>query len=93
MPVTLTMNGVAKKRNRFPKEMVRSMISHFTLLESLWGEVFKTVTYILNRVQQKATNNKTPYELWTIKMSILYHFHIWGCPTKAQPYSPILKRN
>ena len=60
---TPTMNGVAERQNRTLKEMVRSMISHSTLPESLWGEALKTAAYILNRVPTKAINNKTPYEL------------------------------
>ena len=46
--------------------MVRGMICHSTLPESLWGEALKTAAYILNGVLTKATN-KTPFELWTGK--------------------------
>ena len=42
--------------------MVRSIISHSTLPESLWGEALKTTTYILNRVLTKVTA-KMHYEL------------------------------
>ena len=48
------MNGVADKRNRTLKDMVRNMITHFILPKSLWGEALKTVAYILNRVPTKA---------------------------------------
>ena len=61
------MNGMVERRNRTLKQMVKSMISHSTLLESLWGESLKTAAYILNRVPTKATNNKTLYQLWTCK--------------------------
>ena len=57
------MNGVAERRNRTLKDMVRSMISHSSLPESLRGDALKTTTYILNRVPSKAVA-KTPYELW-----------------------------
>jgi len=49
-----SMNAVAERRNQTLKDMVRSMICHSTLLESLWGEALKTTTYILNRVPTKA---------------------------------------
>ena len=49
-----SMNGVAERRIRTLKDMVRNMICHSTLLESLWGEALKTTTYILNRVPTKA---------------------------------------
>ena len=69
------MNGVAERRNRMLKDMVRSMINHSNLPISLWGEALKTATYILNRVPTKATA-KTPYELCTGKKPSLKHFHI-----------------
>ena len=81
------MNGVSERRNRTLKDMVRSMISHSTLPESLWGEVLKTAAYILNRVPTKAAA-KTPYELWTGRKPSLNHLHIWGCPAEARPYRP-----
>ena len=59
--------------------MVRSMISNFTLLKSLWEDALKTIAYVLNRVPTMATE-KTPYELWIGKKPNLKHLHIWGCP-------------
>nr|KAJ0189297.1 hypothetical protein LSAT_V11C800450030 [Lactuca sativa] len=85
MPGSPSMNGVSERRNRTLKDMVRSMISHSTLPESLWGEAHKTATYILNRAPTKAAV-KTPYELWTGKKSCLTHLCIWGCLAEARPY-------
>jgi len=56
------MNGVAERRNRTLKDIVRSIINHSTLPESLWGEAIKTAAYILNRIPTKAAS-KIPYEL------------------------------
>ena len=75
MPGSPSMNGVAERRNRTLKDMVRSMICHSTLPESLWGEALKTAAYILNRVPTKATA-KTPYELWTWRKPSLKHLHV-----------------
>ncbi|RVW79277.1 Retrovirus-related Pol polyprotein from transposon TNT 1-94 [Vitis vinifera] len=85
MPRTPSQNDVAERRNRTLKDMVRSMINHSTLLESLWGEAIKIAIYILNRVPSKAVA-KTPYELWTSKKPSIRHLHVWGCPTEARPY-------
>ena len=41
MPGTLSQNGVAERQTRTFKDMVRSMISHSTLLESLWGRSYQ----------------------------------------------------
>lgn len=67
--------------------MVRSMVSHSSLLESLWGDALKTIIYIFNRVPSKAVTN-TPYQLWIGKKPSLRHFHIWGCLAQARPYKP-----
>jgi len=67
--------------------MVRSMICHSNLPESLWREALKTTTYILNRVPTKAAA-KIPYELWVGQKPSLKHFHVWGCPAEARPYKP-----
>ena len=75
MPGKPSMNNVSKRTNRTLKDMVRSMMSHSTLLESLWGEALKTVVYILNMVPSKAVN-KTPYEFWTNKRPSLKHLYI-----------------
>ncbi|RVW25195.1 Retrovirus-related Pol polyprotein from transposon TNT 1-94 [Vitis vinifera] len=91
MSGTPSPNGVAERRNRTLKDMVRSMISHSTLPESLWGEAIKTAVYILNRVPSKAVA-KTPYELWTSKKPSIRHLHVWGCPTEARPYKPNEKK-
>ena len=91
MPGSPTMNGVAERRNRTLKDMVRSMISHTTLPDSLWGEALKTAVYILNRVPTKATT-ETPYELWTGKKPVLRHLRVWGCPAEARPYRPNEKK-
>lgn len=35
MPGFSSMNGITKRQNRIPKDMVKSMISHFSLPKSL----------------------------------------------------------
>ena len=62
MPKIPRQNGVTERQNHTLKNMVRSMIVHTTLLESLWSEALKTVVYLLNRIPSK-TVTKTPYEL------------------------------
>ena len=69
------MNGVAERHNRTLKDMVRSMISHSTLPESLWGKALKIAAYILNRVPTKKVV-KTPYELWVGKKPSIRHLHV-----------------
>ena len=49
MPSSPSQNGVAKRRNRPIKDMVRSMISNSKLPLSLWSEAINIATYVLNR--------------------------------------------
>ena len=72
------MNGV-ERRNRTLQDMVRSLISHSSLPESICGEALKTAVYILNRVPSKAVA-KTPYELWTGNKPSIRHLHVRGYP-------------
>ena len=88
MPGKPNMNGVAERRNRTLKEMVRAMMNHSTLPNSMWGEAIKTAVHILNRVPTKAIKNVTPYELWTNKKPCLTYMHIWGCPAEVKIYNP-----
>ena len=85
MPGKPSMNGVAKRRNRTLKYVVRNMINHSSLPEFLWGETLKIATYILNRVQSKAIA-KTRYELWTSKKPSIRHIYIWSYQAEARPY-------
>ena len=75
---TSSKNGVAERQNQTLKDMVRSMISHCSLPESL---------YILNRVPSKVVA-KAPYEPWTGKKPSIRHLQVWGCLVKVMPYRP-----
>ena len=79
MPGSPEQNGVAERRNRTIKDMMRSMMSRSNLPEYLWGEALKTAMYILNRVPSKYVP-KISFELWTGRKPSLNHFRVWGCP-------------
>ncbi|BFG20843.1 hypothetical protein CerSpe_071170 [Prunus speciosa] len=95
-PRTPQQNGVAERRNRTLKDMVRSMISKIDLPKSLWGEAIKTANYILNRVPSKSVPSKsvpkTPFETWTTRKPSLRHLHVWGCKAEARIYNPKEKK-
>ncbi|KAL9239091.1 hypothetical protein vseg_013443 [Gypsophila vaccaria] len=62
-PGTPQLSGVSEQRNQTLLDMVRSMMSHTILPDSLWGFALLSAELILNRSPTKATN-KTPYEIW-----------------------------
>ena len=86
MSGTPQQNGIAERRNHTLLDMVRWMLFNSSLPEFLWGEAFKTETYILNQVSSKYVP-KTPYELWSQKKPSLRHFHVWGCKVEVRPYN------
>ncbi|CAL2274253.1 unnamed protein product [Prunus armeniaca] len=90
-PGTPEQNGVAERRNRTLKDMVRSMICNSQLPNYLWGEAIRTENYILNRVPSKEVS-KTPFELWTNRKPSLNHLHIWGCKAEAKVFNPQEKK-
>ena len=90
MPGTPHQNGVAKRRNHRLKDMIKSMIAHITLPESLWSKILKTVICLLNRVLSKIVI-KTSYELWIEKSFSIRHLHVWGFPAEPRSYIPYKK--
>lgn len=75
MPRSPSKNGVAERKNYTLKDMVRSMIFHYTLPESLYGETLKTASYIINGMLTKGAF-KTPYGLWNGKKPSMKHFPV-----------------
>jgi hypothetical protein len=68
-------NGVAERRNRIMMDMVKSMLSYFTLPISLWMEALKTAIHILNQVPSKSVL-KTPYKMWTGRKPTLNYLYV-----------------
>ena len=66
-----SMNGTAERRNMTLIDIVRSMINHSSLLESLWRETLKTAVYLLNRIPSKVVCRipHVLYRLWPIGMA------------------------
>lgn len=60
--LTTQQNGVAKRRNRTIRNMVRSILVDKDLPKMLWGETVQWTFYVLNRSTTTAITNKTPHE-------------------------------
>ena len=45
---TPQQNGIAESRNHMLVDMVQYILVNSSLLEFLWGEALKTISYILN---------------------------------------------
>jgi hypothetical protein len=91
MPGDPQQNGVAERRNRTLMDMVRSMLSYFTLPISLWMEALKTDAHILNRVPSKSVP-KTLYKIWIDRKPTLNYLHVWSCPAEAKLFNPSIEK-
>lgn len=77
-PFTPQQNGFIERDNRTVMEAARSMLYHRKLPEYLWGEAVNTAVYLLNRVPNKNTGSKSPYELYFKRKPRLSHVRIFG---------------
>ncbi|GJU77988.1 retrovirus-related pol polyprotein from transposon TNT 1-94, partial [Tanacetum coccineum] len=83
---TPQQNGVVERQNRTLMEMVRSMISKYSLPKNLWIYALRTAVYLLNRVPSKSVP-KTHFDLWTRRKPSMRHLHVWGCSAEARVYN------
>lgn len=75
-PGTLQQNSVVEIRNITLLDMVRSVMSFFTLPTFFWGTfALETTIYLLILVPSKS-GPLTPRELWSWRKPILHHIHI-----------------
>ena len=72
------MNGKAKRNNRILTELVVAILLESGAAPSWWGEIIKTVNYVLNRIP-KSNNKISPYEVFKNKTSNLSYLRTWGC--------------
>jgi len=75
---TPQQNGFIERDNRTVVEAARTMLKHRKLPDKLWGEAANTAVYLLNRLSNKNTDNKTPYELYFGSKPNITHLRIFG---------------
>ena len=80
-------NGVANRRNRILLDLVRSMMSYASLLESFWRYALEIAQYILNLVPSKVVST-TSKELCSRRNSSLSYVRIWGSPAYVLKRDP-----
>lgn len=79
VPFCPQQNGFIERDNRTVMEASRAMLFHKQLPESLWGEACSTAVYVLNRVVNSNTGNKTPFELYFRRKPRVNHLRVFGC--------------
>ncbi|GKA36542.1 putative ribonuclease H-like domain-containing protein [Tanacetum coccineum] len=73
---TPQQNGVAERKNRTLIKAARTMLADSFLPNTFWAEAVSTACYVLNRVLVTKPHNKTPYELITGKIPIVWSFEL-----------------
>nr|GEV89122.1 hypothetical protein [Tanacetum cinerariifolium] len=61
-------NGVAERRNRTLIEAARTMLADSKLPTTFWAEAVNTACYVQNRALVVKPHNKTPYELFRVRL-------------------------
>lgn len=88
-PYSPQQNGVAERKNRYLKEMMRCMLVESGLEKKFWGEAINTANYLQNRCPSSSIVS-TPYELWSKKKPSYSHLKIFG--SEAYVHVPKEKR-
>lgn len=88
-PYSPQQNGVAERKNRHLKEMMRCMLAESSLEKKFWGEAINTANYLQNRCPSSSIVG-TPYELWNRKKPSYSHLKIFG--SEAYVHVPKEKR-
>lgn len=79
VPYCLQQNGVPETKNKTLMEMSRCLLFQKGLPKTFWEEVVSTTNYLLNLIQTKVLEGKTPFECWFgYKLSIA-HLKVFGC--------------
>lgn len=61
---TPQQNGLIEREIMTVTESARTLLNRAKLGQELWAEMVNTAVYLLNRVPNLKTRDKTPYELW-----------------------------
>nr|GEY75073.1 putative ribonuclease H-like domain-containing protein [Tanacetum cinerariifolium] len=76
---TPQQNGVAERKNRTLIKAARTMLADSFLPTTFWAKAVNTACYVLNRVLVTKPQNKTPYELLTVRQPIISYLRPFGC--------------
>jgi hypothetical protein len=90
LPYHHYQNGVIERFNRTVADMGRTVLSDSKLPKSFWGFAFIWATHILNRMPNKTSGDKTPYEALFNRVPRFDGFRVFG--SKAYIHVPPEKR-
>mgnify|MGYP000992362219 CR=1 FL=1 len=77
-PFTAQQNGQIERANRTIIETARSMLASSRLPLSLWGEAVLTAVYLRNRMPNRVTGSKSPFEIYHGRPAVYSHLIEFG---------------
>ncbi|KAI7953792.1 hypothetical protein MJO28_006339 [Puccinia striiformis f. sp. tritici] len=90
LPYHHYQNGAIERYNRTVSDMGRAALTDSTLPRSFWGFAFLWANYTLNRVPNKVSGNKTPFEALFGYTPVVDHLRVFG--SRAFVLTPPEKR-
>jgi transposase InsO family protein len=79
MPYTPQENGISERINQTLQNIMRCLLSHSGLPESLWGEAMMTACYLYNRLIHRALRQGlTPFEAFNGFKPKAERLHVFG---------------
>nr|GEU83738.1 ribonuclease H-like domain-containing protein [Tanacetum cinerariifolium] len=76
---TPQQNEVSERKNKTLIEAARTMLANSFLPTTFWAEAVNTAHYVFNKVLVTKPQNKTPYELLTVRKPIISYLRPFGC--------------
>nr|GEY74848.1 hypothetical protein [Tanacetum cinerariifolium]GEY81941.1 hypothetical protein [Tanacetum cinerariifolium] len=76
---TPQQNGVAERRNRTLIEAAKTMLADAKLPVTFWVEAVNTACYVQNKVLVIKPHNKTPYELFNERSTVIRFLRSFWC--------------
>lgn len=77
-PHTPEQNGEVERANRTIIESARTMLEATNLPDDLWEEAIQTAVYLRNRITNKRTRDRTPFELFFGRAPVYSHLVEFG---------------
>lgn len=92
MARTPQQNGRAERLNRTLLEKMRCLLFHSGVPAMFWAEAIATANYLRNRLPSRATDGKTPCEMFSKLVPDASELKVFGCVTFAHVPAQLRKK-
>ena len=78
IPRNPQQNGVVERQNRPVQQTARSMMNERKISQTYWVEAIHIAVHILKKSHLRPHNEKTSYEIWFVRPTLIKHFKVFG---------------